>query len=181
MERDSHGNFPFSQVETEKVLIGLVGDYLNTLIEKGLYKVGIHKAYFNKVIESQNLDAGKFGPALFNNYGEEYLLVNESIISLKTLKQELVKAELIKEEEEVPKAVQTIFKKSNPNFKTQVHFFGYDGRGSNPTKFDATYTYNLGFTVFSLIAGGATGQMAAIRILKRIFPNGSPSVSPLRR
>jgi pyrophosphate--fructose-6-phosphate 1-phosphotransferase len=28
MERDSHGNFPFSQVETEKVLMGLVQDYL---------------------------------------------------------------------------------------------------------------------------------------------------------
>jgi len=33
MERDSHGNFPFSQVETEKVLLGLVRDYLNILKE----------------------------------------------------------------------------------------------------------------------------------------------------
>ena len=50
MERDSHGNFPFSQVETEKVLIGLVKDYLDTLIEKGVYKVGIHKTYYEKVL-----------------------------------------------------------------------------------------------------------------------------------
>ena len=179
MERDSHGNFPFSQVETEKVLIGLVNDYLNTLMEKGLYKIGIHKDFYEKVINSQNLDAVKFGKALFKNYPDEFLLVNESIISSKTLKQELVKAELITEEDDLPKSVQTIFKKSTPNFKTQVHFFGYDGRGSNPTKFDATYTYNLGFTVFSLIAGGATGQMAAIKNLEKNFSKWEPIGIPI--
>jgi pyrophosphate--fructose-6-phosphate 1-phosphotransferase len=72
--------------------------------------------------------------------------------------------------------------KSVPNLKTQTHFYGYDGRGSNPTRFDCNYTYNLGQTVFSLIANGATGQMAAILATwKRIFPTGSPSAFPSPR
>ena len=50
MERDSHGNFPFSQVETEKVLLGLVQDYLNILKENGTYKIGIPGDYFQKNI-----------------------------------------------------------------------------------------------------------------------------------
>ncbi|RPJ80090.1 MAG: phosphofructokinase, partial [Deltaproteobacteria bacterium] len=42
MERDSHGNFQFSLVETDKIIMGLVKDYLNILKEKGRYKLGIH-------------------------------------------------------------------------------------------------------------------------------------------
>jgi len=40
-ERDNHGNFQFSQVKTEKVLLDLVKDYLGILKEKGRYKIGI--------------------------------------------------------------------------------------------------------------------------------------------
>ena len=69
-----------------------------------------------------------------------------------------------------------------PSFKTQVHFYGYDGRGNDPTRFDCNYTYNLGLTVFSLIANGATGQMAAIKNLdmdlSRWEPIGIP-IAPL--
>ena len=45
MERDSHGNFQFSQVETDKVVMGLVKDYLHILQEQGDYKVGIDQGY----------------------------------------------------------------------------------------------------------------------------------------
>jgi pyrophosphate--fructose-6-phosphate 1-phosphotransferase len=37
-ERDSHGNFQFSQVQTEKVLLDLVKDYLAILRDQGKYK-----------------------------------------------------------------------------------------------------------------------------------------------
>ena len=37
-ERDSHGNFQFSLVETDKVVMELVTDYLNILKEKGVIK-----------------------------------------------------------------------------------------------------------------------------------------------
>jgi len=180
MERDSHGNFQFSQVETDKVLLGLVKDYLNTLKEEGTYKVGIERSYYKKTFKKENLDPDYFGPILFKNYGDAtFLLVKPSVISLKTLKQKLVQKGAIREDEAIPKAVEKIYKKSVPNFKTQPHFYGYDGRGNDPTQFDCTYTYNLGLTVFSLIANGATGQMAAIRNLELGFPKWEPLGIPI--
>ena len=82
-------------------------------------------------------------------------------------------------DQEPPAAVTGLFKKSIPNFKTQTHFYGYDGRGSDPTRFDCNYTYNLGRTVFSLIANGATGQMAAIRNLELAFEDWEPMGIPI--
>ncbi len=179
-ERDAHGNFQFSQVETDKVLLGLVKDYLNTLKEKGLYKIGIEKSYYEKVMKKGGLDPDYFGPMLFKNYGDSrYLLVEQSIISVKTLKQALVREGAIREDQEVPGPVEKIFKMSVPKFKTQTHFYGYDGRGSDPTQFDCIYTYNLGRTVFTLIANGATGQMAAIRNLELDFAQWEPIGIPI--
>ncbi len=179
-ERDSHGNFQFSQVETDKVIMGLVTDYLNFLKEKGLYKIGIAAACYRKTMAQAGLDPDFFGPVLFADYRQEgYLLVKSSIISVKTLKQELVRAGALGEEDPVPPAVDKVFRKSVPKFKTQTHFYGYDGRGANPTRFDCNYTYNLGLTVFALIANGATGQMAAIRNLEQDFDEWEPVGVPI--
>ncbi len=180
MERDSHGNFPFSQVETEKVIMGLVKDYLDILKEEGAYKIGIHKDYYRKTLVKSGFDPDRYGPVLFKNYKEaEYLLMKPSIISVKTLRQALDKAGLVAMDEDIPAAIEKIFKKSIPSFKTQIHFYGYDGRGNDPTRFDCIYTYNLGRTVFSLIANGATGQMAAIRNLEKDFSTWEPIGIPI--
>ena len=180
MERDSHGNFPFSQVETEKVLLGLVQDYLNILKEKGTYKIGIQQGYFQKTLEIAGLDPERYGKALFINYdSDDYLLLKPSIISVKTLGQALKKAELLNSDAGIPATVEKIYKKSMPSFKTQIHFYGYDGRGNDPTRFDCIYTYNLGLTVFSLIAGGATGQMAAIKNMEMDFFKWEPIGIPI--
>ena len=180
MERDSHGNFPFSQVETEKVLMGLVKDYLNILKEEGAYRIGIQHDYYQKTLASTAYDPDKFGPVLFDNYGSaKYLLRKSSIISIKTLRRALETAGLLKSQDEIPAAIEKIFKKSIPSFKTQIHFYGYDGRGNDPTRFDCIYTYNLGLTVFSLIANGATGQMAAIRNLEKDFSKWQPIGIPI--
>ena len=48
-------------------------------------------------------------------------------------------------------------------FKTQYHFFGYEGRCAAPSNFDADYCYSLGFTASALIGEGKTGYMASIR------------------
>jgi pyrophosphate--fructose-6-phosphate 1-phosphotransferase len=178
-ERDSHGNFQFSLVETDKVLMGLVKDYLTILREKGLYKMGIERAYYKKIMLKGGLDPEDYAEALFVAPGADYMLVKESIISLKTLKQALVKAGLLGDHDAVPAAAVKIYNKSVPNLKTQTHFYGYDGRGSNPTRFDCNYTYNLGLTVFSLIANGATGQMAAIRNLEKDFSEWEPIGIPI--
>ncbi|ACL06881.1 phosphofructokinase [Desulfatibacillum aliphaticivorans] len=180
MERDSHGNFPFSQVETDKVIMGLVQDYLAWLRDQGKYKVGLTRDYYEKTMKKGGADPQLYGPVLFRNYQDgEFLLMKEEIMSLKTLTQEMIRCNALKEGESIPSAVQAIYKKSIPSFKTQVHFYGYDGRGSDPTWFDCTYTYNLGLTVFSLIAAGATGQMAAIRNLERDFETWEPIGIPI--
>jgi diphosphate-dependent phosphofructokinase len=51
---------------------------------------------------------------------------------------------------------------SSVPFKHHEHFFGYEGRCGAPTLFDASYTYNLGLTVASLILAGKTGYIASI-------------------
>lgn len=179
-ERDSHGNFQFSQIQTERVLMGLVYDYLNILKEKGVYKTGISPRYFRKTLENAGLDPDRVGPAIFSNYGQDaYLLAKPSIISGKTLRQELEKAGLLEPQDKIPEAIEKIYKKTVPSFKAQEHFYGYDGRGNDPTRFDCIYTYNLGMTVFSLLANGATGQMAAIRNLEHDFAQWEPIGIPI--
>jgi len=180
MERDSHGNFQFSQVETDKVLMGMVKDYLDILYEEGLYKMGIDREYYTKTLNKAGLDPQRYGTCLFKNYEDgPLLIIRPAIISVKTLKQELVKAGLLTEDKDIPAAVQKVFNKSIPKLKTQTHFFGYDGRGNDPTRFDCIYTYNLGLTVFSLIASGVTGQMAAIRNLEKEFSQWEPIGIPI--
>jgi len=52
-ERDSHGNFQFSLVETDKIVMELVTDYLNILREKGIYKIGIEKEYYKGTLSKR--------------------------------------------------------------------------------------------------------------------------------
>ncbi|WP_419661674.1 PfkA: phosphofructokinase [Desulfosarcina variabilis str. Montpellier] len=179
-ERDSHGNFQFSQVKTEKVLLDLVTDYLNILKEKGHYIIGIQDAVFFKTLQKAGLDPERYGPILFDNWKQhEFLLIKPSIISKKTLKAALMDAGLLQDEDKIPAPLEKIYDQSVPKFKTQAHFYGYDGRGGDPTRFDCVYTYNLGMTVFSLIANGATGQMAAILNLEQDFRHWRPIGIPI--
>ncbi|MGB8425436.1 MAG: 6-phosphofructokinase [Desulfobacterales bacterium] len=180
IERDAHGNFQFSQVETDKVVMGLVKDYLDILKEEGVYRRGIKREYFQKTLKKGGLDPDVYGPLLFENYSDgAFLLRKSAIISLKTLEQSLARANALTVDGTLPPAVEKIFRKSVPDFKTQTHFYGYDGRGSDPTRFDCNYTYNLGLTVFSLIANGATGQMAAIKNLEHDFSRWEPIGIPI--
>lgn len=179
-ERDSHGNFQFSQVPTEKVLLNLVNDYLGILKEKGRYKIGIRETSYTKTLKKAGLDPDFYGPVLFRNWKmSEFLMIKETIISLKSLKLALVKAGAIDENDIVPAPIEKTYLQSVPKLKTQTHFYGYDGRGNDPTRFDCNYTYNLGQTVFSLIANGQTGQMAAIKNLEQDFSKWEPIGIPI--
>ena len=104
LPRDSHGNFPFSLVNTERILLEMVATYLRKQRAKGLYK-GV--------------------------------------------------------------------------FKTQNHYYGYDGRGTFPTKFDCDYCYNLGHAAYALLANGVTGYMAAIKDLHKPVADWQPIGIPL--
>ena len=181
VERDFHGNFQFSQVRTEKVIMDMVREYLGALKEQGRYKIGINKSYYQSFMRSRDLDPDRYAPALFADPETAYLLVKPGIMSLKTLKQALINAELLAPDQDVPGPVKEIFRRSEPDFKIQTHFYGYDGRGSDPTAFDCHYTYNLGMTAFHLIAHGHTGQMAAIKNLEQSFENWEPIGIPIAR
>jgi pyrophosphate--fructose-6-phosphate 1-phosphotransferase len=180
-ERDTHGNFQFSQVKTEKIIMDMVKEYLDILKEQGKYKIGIERSYYKSIMENAKLIPDKFVKTIFKNPDDKYLLVKESIISLKTLKQALIAKELIRPDDALPEPVVRIFKKSDPEFKTQAHFYGYDGRGSDPTHFDCNYTYNLGMTAFHLITNGATGQMAGIKNLEKKFDKWEPIGIPIAK
>ncbi len=181
VERDMHGNFQFSQVKTEKVIMDMVKEYLNILKEQGRYKIGIERSYYTARMQGTKKNPDKVANAIFKNPDGECLMIKESIISLKTLKQALINNALMTQKEAVPDPIIAIFKKAEPDFKTQTHFYGYDGRGSDPTHFDCNYTYNLGMTVFHLIANGATGQMAAIKNLEKKFEKWEPIGIPIAK
>ncbi len=181
VERDTHGNFQFSQVKTEDIIMDMVKEYLDILKEQGRYKVGIDTSYYKSVMEDFKINSDEVASAVFKNPNDKFLIVKETIISLKTLKQALVNAKLINSDDKIPDPVIQIFKKSDPNFKTQTHFYGYDGRGSDPTHFDCNYAYNLGMTAFHLIANGATGQMAAIKNLEKTFAKWEPIGIPIAK
>jgi pyrophosphate--fructose-6-phosphate 1-phosphotransferase len=104
LPRDSHGNFQFSLVNTERILLEMVATYLRKQRAKGIYK---------------------------------------------------------------------------GSFKTQNHFYGYDGRGTFPTKFDCDYTYNLGHTAYCLLANGATGYLAGLKDLDKNLADWRPIGLPL--
>lgn len=104
LPRDSHGNFQFAMVNTERILLEMVATYLRKQRAKGIYK---------------------------------------------------------------------------GNFRTQNHYYGYDGRGTFPTKFDCDYGYNLGYAAFRLLANGATGYMAGIKDLHKPVEEWQPIGIPL--
>ena len=52
-------------------------------------------------------------------------------------------------------------------FSSLNHFFGYEGRCSAPSNFDADYCYGLGYTAAALVGAGKTGYMSSVRNLTK--------------
>jgi len=80
--------------------------------------------------------------------------VQVSLIETEKLLIELVKVKL---------AEWKAAGKYKGKFATQTHFFGYEGRCSMPSNFDADYCYSLGFNAAAIISSGRTGFMSSIR------------------
>ncbi|KAI3797091.1 hypothetical protein L1987_39782 [Smallanthus sonchifolius] len=51
-------------------------------------------------------------------------------------------------------------------FNAICHFFGYQARGSLPSKFDCDYAYVLGYICYHTLASGLNGYMATVTNLK---------------
>jgi pyrophosphate--fructose-6-phosphate 1-phosphotransferase len=82
----------------------------------------------------------------------------------------------IRTEELLGKCIEIALKGSDVLFTPRYHFFGYEGRCSVPTRFDAWYCYHLGLTAAALVLGGHTGYMAS---LKDLDSGGVPVGIPL--
>ena len=63
----------------------MVKEYLSILKEQGKYKIGIEKSYYISKMESSGLNPVHYCAAVFKNPDEKFLIIKESIISLKTL------------------------------------------------------------------------------------------------
>lgn len=50
-------------------------------------------------------------------------------------------------------------------FSSVAHFFGYEGRSSAPSNFDANYTYALGYNAVVLALNGLSGYLSSVRKL----------------
>jgi pyrophosphate--fructose-6-phosphate 1-phosphotransferase len=59
----------------------------------------------------------------------------------------------------------TVEDKFPGKFQVQHHFFGYEGRCSAPSNFDANYAYSLGYVAAYLVAFDKTGYISAVQNL----------------
>jgi pyrophosphate--fructose-6-phosphate 1-phosphotransferase len=64
-------------------------------------------------------------------------------------------------------------------FNGQDHFFGYEGRASFPSNFDANYCYALGFIAASLIKVKLTGYICAVYNLTASFEKWEAKAVPI--
>ena len=73
----------------------------------------------------------------------------------------------------------TIEERFPGRFQVQHHFFGYEGRCSAPSNFDADYTYGLGRLATLLVAFGKTGYICALQNLASPPAEWSAAAIPL--
>ena len=64
-------------------------------------------------------------------------------------------------------------------FAGLTHYFGYEGRCSLPSNFDAAYCATLGYVAGVLVADGRTGLMATASALERPCAQWSVGGCPL--
>jgi pyrophosphate--fructose-6-phosphate 1-phosphotransferase len=66
-------------------------------------------------------------------------------------------------------------------FNPVHHFFGYEGRCSFPSEFDATYCYNLGYNAIRLIQSQKSGVMSVIQNVAKDVTDWKPAFLDLEK
>ena len=84
-------------------------------------------------------------------------------VQVSLIESEQLFAELVKDKLEERRKAGTY----NGSFKTQHHFFGYEGRCAFPSNFDADYCYSLGYNACMLIQYGYNGYLSKISNLSK--------------
>ncbi|CAL8463411.1 g2945 [Coccomyxa elongata] len=141
--------------------IGALICELNDLLADVTTDVDSHDAVMTR-LSTANLAVFEFLPA---STRQQLLLdrdphgnVQVSRIETEQLLLQLVAVELEKRRKE---------SKFCDNFAGLTHYFGYEGRCSFPTNFDAAYCATLGYAAGALVAGGKTGLMATASSLDK--------------
>jgi len=145
-----------------KVLISELNDLLAEGTESEKEFKMLKKSQRNKWVASQLTEtSSKVFSSLPSGIATQLTLdrdphgnVQVSLIETEKLLGEMVKTRL----DELKARNQYVGK-----FGTQYHFFGYEGRCSAPSNFDADYCYSLGYTASVLISEGKTGYMSSVR------------------
>ncbi len=107
------------------------------------------------------LDRDSHGNVQVSKIETEKLLIEQVDELLAERKAGMVQKARKEQGDEAAEKLKDELKKKFP-FNTQSHFFGYEGRCSAPSNFDADYTYSLGMTASVLIAFGKTSYMCAV-------------------
>ena len=84
-------------------------------------------------------------------------------VQVSLIESEQLFAELVKDKLEERRKAGTY----NGSFKTQHHFFGYEGRCAFPSNFDSDYCYSLGYNACMLIQYGYNGYLSKISNLSK--------------
>lgn len=87
-----------------------------------------------------------------------------------------VQVSKIETEKLIYRMVEKTLKERNfaGKFNPQPHFFGYEGRCSCPSGFDAAYCFNLGLVAASLVSHRKTGFMASLGKLHKPVNDWEP-------
>ncbi|PFH36367.1 6-phosphofructokinase [Besnoitia besnoiti] len=101
--------------------------------------------------------------ALFRTFPKfirrELLQVDMGEIRFERLETEELLAQMVKEELEYRKSVG----RYSGKFQAVTHFFGYQGRSSMPSQFDANLAFAYGHLASILVESGVTGHCCSIR------------------
>ncbi|CAH9074851.1 unnamed protein product [Cuscuta epithymum] len=96
---------------------------------------------------------------------KQLLLYPESDDSAQLSQIETEKLLAFRVEEEMNKRTKE-GKYTGKKFNAICHFFGYQARGSLPSKFDCDYAYVLGHVCYHILAAGLNGYLATLTNLK---------------
>ncbi|CBZ51912.1 Phosphofructokinase, related [Neospora caninum Liverpool] len=145
---------------------------LRTVLKEADAKGEMKKAQqdLNEVTDMETCPPGSWGrrltpwsAALFRSFPKfirrELLQVDMGEIRFERLETEELLAQMVKEELEYRKSVGRYCGK----FQAVTHFFGYQGRSSMPSQFDANLAFAYGHLASILVESGVTGHCCSIR------------------
>jgi pyrophosphate--fructose-6-phosphate 1-phosphotransferase len=131
---------------------------LNSILAKNEEKLELLKNFSEKIKFIQS--------NLSENSKKVFLFLPEKIQKQLLLKRDPhgnVQVSKIETEQLFIEMVKKELKKRNySKFNAVAHFFGYEGRASIPSNFDANYCYSLGFVASALIKENLTGYIACV-------------------